>query len=131
MAELTGTWRLVRAVSRDGEGNELPPPYDGQGLGRIVFTPDNRMAVMMIDGRAAIPAGEKREYSGYCGTYTYDGKRLVTTVDTAPDPSRIGSEQPRGVRFENGLMILQPPPRAIPGGKTEHRELTWDKISDI
>ena len=42
--------------------------------------------------------------------FTADGKQLVTTVDAAPDPSRIGTKQPRGVRFENGLMILVPPP---------------------
>ena len=131
MAELTGTWRLVHAVSRDGEGKELSPPYDGQGLGRIVFTADGRMSVMSIDGRKTIPAGQNREYSGYSGTYTYDGQKLVTLVDTAPDPSRIGSEQPRGVRFENGLMVLRPPARALGGGKFEHRELTWEKISDI
>lgn len=131
MAELTGTWRLVRAVSRDGEGTELSQPYDGQGLGRIVFTAGGRMAVMMVDGRKAIPAGEKREYSGYCGTYTYDGQKLVTLVDTAPDPSRIGSEQPRGVRFEDGFMILRPPARALGGDRFEQRELTWEKISDI
>ena len=130
MNELTGTWRLVRAVSRDGDGKELPPPYDGKGIGRIVFTSDGRMAVMMIDGRAEIPAGQTREYSGYCGKYTYDGTTLVTHVDTAPDPSRVGSQQPRGVRFEGALMVLRPPAR-VAGGATEHRELTWEKISGI
>ena len=130
MNELTGTWRLVRAVSRDGDGKELPPPYDGKGIGRIVFTSDGRMAVMMIDGRAEIPAGQTREYSGYCGKYTYDGTTLVTHVDTAPDPSRVGSQQPRGVRFEGALMVLRPPARVV-GGVTEQRELTWEKISEI
>ena len=36
---------------------------------------------------------------------------------------RIGTKQPRGVRFENGLMILIPPPRVI-DGVTEHREIS-------
>ncbi len=130
MIELTGPWRLVGVVARDGEGKALTPPYDGKGLGRIVFTPDGRMAVMMIDGRAEVPDGEKREYSGYFGRYTYDGSKLVTTVETAPDPSRIGSQQPRGVRFENGRMILSPPPRPL-NGVIEQRELTWEKISDV
>ena len=92
-------------------------PYDGQGMGRIVID-GGRMAVMMIDWRQDVPGGQKREYSGYTGTYTYDGKQLVTTVDAAPDPSRIGTKQPRGVRFENGLMILIPPPR---DGGRRHR----------
>jgi len=130
MSELVGTWRCVRAVSRDDTGKELAPPYDGQGLGRIVFTADGRMAVMMIDNRKDIPSGQKREYSGYSGPYSYDGKQLITRVDTAPDPSRIGTEQVRGVRFEDGMMILRPPPRQN-GGVTEHRELTWERVSDI
>lgn len=129
MRDLTGTWRCVRVVSRDQNGNALRPPHDGQGIGRIVFTGDGRMAVMMVDGRKDIPAGEKRDYSGYCGTYTFDGTRLVTTVDAAPDPSRIGTQQPRGVRFEGDLMVLQPPPRPM-GDVQEHRELTWEKISN-
>ena len=78
---------------------------------------------MMIDWRQNVPDGQKREYSGYSGTYTYDGTQLVTTVDVAPDPSRIGTIQPRGrVRFENGLMILVPPPRVV-DGVTEHSEI--------
>jgi hypothetical protein len=130
MRDLTGTWRLVKAEARDQDGNSMPPPYDGQGIGRIVFSPGGRMSVMMIDGRVEIPAGQTREYSGYCGTYTYDGTRLVTTVDAAPDKSRVGSEQPRGVHWDGDRMVLRPPARAI-GGKTEQRELTWERISDI
>lgn len=130
MTSLTGTWRLVRANAWDGDGKPVAPPYDGKGVGRIVFTADGRMAVMMIDGRTSIPAGEKREYSGYCGTYTFDGNQLVTHVDAAPDPSRIGSDQARGVRFEGELMVLRPPAR-MQNGRMEQRELTWERISDI
>ena len=129
MRNIIGTWRLVRAVARDGAGQELPAPHDGQGMGRVVFGADGRMAVMMIDWRDPLPAGIVREYSGYCGTYTYDGERLVTRVECAPDPGRVGSDQARGVRFEGELMILRPPPRDL-GGTMEQRELTWEKISD-
>ena len=130
MENIVGTWRLVRAVSRDADGKELMPAYDGQGMGRIVVGADGRMSVMMIDGRKDIPAGQKREYSGYSGTYSFTGTQLVTHVDCAPDASRVGSDQPRGVRFENGLMILQPPPRTV-GGIVEYRELTWERISPV
>jgi hypothetical protein len=130
MNDIVGTWRLVRAEARDGDGKELPTPYGGQGLGRIVFGADGRMAVMMIDGRKNLPAGQKRDYGGYCGTYAFDGKQLTTHVDSAPDPSRIGSDQVRGVRFENGLMVLRPPPRNY-GGGVEQRELSWQKIADV
>jgi hypothetical protein len=129
MDTIEGTWRLVRATARDDVGNPRPSPYDGQGMGRIVIDA-GRMAVMMIDWRPSVPGDQKREYSGYTGTYTYDGRQLVTTVDAAPVQDRIGTQQPRGVRFENGLMILTPPPRVV-DGVTEHREIAWEKVSDV
>jgi hypothetical protein len=131
MTEIVGTWRFVRAVSRDGNGNALPPPYGGQGMGRIVAGADGRLSVMMIDGRPVVPAGEKREYSGYSGTYTYDGKKLITHVDAAPDPSRIGTDQARDVRFEDGLMVLRPPVRAHGAAAVEQRELYWERIAPV
>jgi Lipocalin-like domain len=128
MESLVGTRRLVRAEARDAAGNPLPEPYGGHGMGRIAITADGRMMAVVCDGRAG--ESEKREYGGYCGNYTFDGKQLVTHVDGAADPSRLGSDQVRGVRFENGLMVLRPPPRPH-GGGIEQRELYWEKIADV
>ncbi|HEX3418964.1 MAG TPA: hypothetical protein VHT21_21555 [Stellaceae bacterium] len=58
---------------------------------------------------------------------TYDGEKLVTRVDAASDPSRIGSDQVRGVRFEGERMVLIPPPRRT-GETEEHREITWEPL---
>jgi len=33
---------------------------------------------VVCDGRKELPAGVSRDYSSYCGNYTYDGERLVT-----------------------------------------------------
>ena len=71
--------------------------------------------------------GTPRDYSSYCGNYTFDGTRLVTRVDAASDPSRIGSDQVRGVRFEDGRMILSPPRGT--GETAEYREITWERIA--
>jgi len=86
------------------------------------------MMSVVCDGRRELPAGTRREYSSYCGNYTFDGSRLVTRVDAASDPSRIGSDQVRGVRFEDGRMILSPPPRQA-GRSEEYRELIWERIA--
>lgn len=130
MQTVTGTWRLVRAVSRDAAGNELPAPYGGQPMGRVVLAPAGRMMAMTGDGRRDIPGGGKREYSSYCGNYTFDGKQLITRVDAASDSARIGSDQVRDVRFEGELMVLRPPLRQY-GGAAEQRELFWEKIADV
>ena len=125
---IVGTWKLVRASAKDGSGKTLPEPYGGKGIGRVVFTADGRMQSVVCDGRKELPAGIARDYSSYAGNYTFDGTRLVTRVDAASDPARIGSDQVRGVRFDGELMVLSPPPRQSAGGG-EHRELAWQRIS--
>jgi hypothetical protein len=130
MASVVGTWRLVHAVARDANDNNLPPPYGGHGMGRVVLAADGRMMAVLCDGRREIPGGGKREYSSYCGNYTFDGKTLITRVDAALDPSRIGGDQVRDVRFEDGLMVLCPPVRSY-GGAAEQRELYWERISEV
>ena len=128
MVSIVGTWKLAHAAARDAAGAPLPPPYGGNGIGRVIFTAEGRMMSVVCDGRPELPAGTPREYSSYCGNYTFNGTRLVTRVDAASDPSRIGSDQVRGVRFADGRMILSPPPRCT-GGSEEYRELTWERIA--
>ena len=83
---------------------------------------------VVCDGRKELPAGASREYSSYCGNYTHDGERLVTRVGAASDPTRIGGDQVRGVRFEGERMVLIPPPR-LTDESEEHREITWKRIA--
>jgi Lipocalin-like domain len=128
MPSIVGTWKLAHATSRDAAGAALPSPYGPKAMGRVTFTADGRMMSVVCDGRPDLPAGASRDYSSYCGNYTFDGSRLVTRVDAASDPSRIGSDQVRGVRFEGARLILSPPPRRI-GESEEHREITWERIA--
>jgi hypothetical protein len=128
MPSIVGTWKLVRATAKDGSGAVLPEPYGGNGIGRVTFTAEGRMQAVVCDGRKEMPAGVVRDYSSYAGNYTFDGARLVTRVDAASDPSRVGGDQVRGVRFEGELVVLTPPPRDK-GGAQEYRELTWQRIS--
>ena len=92
MPSIVGTWKLARATARDAAGAALSEPYGGKGIGRVTFTAEGRMMSVVCDGRPELPAGTAREYSSYCGNYTFDGSRLVTRVDAASDPSRIGSD---------------------------------------
>jgi hypothetical protein len=128
MRSIVGTWRPVAAAARDENGDPLPPPYGGRGMARVTFGAEGRMMSVVCDGRPELPPGSHREYSSYCGNYTFDGTRLVTKVDAASDPGRIGSEQVRDVRFEGDRMILLPS-RRWSGTRSEQRELTWERIA--
>lgn len=129
MNDVIGTWRLVKARATTMDGKPAAPPYGGEkAMGRLVLEKDGRMMTVVCDGRPTLPAGETRGYASYCGNYTFDGKQLVTRVDAASDPARLGTDQFRDVRFEDGLMVLCPPPRTI-GGQSLQLEIYWARIA--
>jgi hypothetical protein len=129
--DIVGTWRLLRGSVTTDDGKPAPSPYGGEkGMGRVTFNADGRMMAVLCDGRVSLPAGEVREYSSYCGNYTFDGQRLVTKVDAASDMKRLGGDQVRNVQFEGKLMVLRHTVRNA-SGQALHRELWWEKIAEV
>jgi len=130
MISIVGTWRLVRAEAFDANGKPQPTPYGGAPIGRLMLTSSGRMMAMTGDGRQA-HADQVREYNTYAGTYTFDGKRLITRVDSCSNPAYMGTDQVREVSHEGGLIVLRPPVRAYVGRPPEQRVLYWQRISDV
>jgi Lipocalin-like domain len=61
MDTIVGTWRLVRAAATAADGSPLPPPYGGQGMGRVTFNTDGRMMAVLCDGRPSLPERAVRD----------------------------------------------------------------------
>jgi hypothetical protein len=123
-----GTWRLTGTMGRDDSGQALPPPYGPMAMGLVVFQADGRMMAVLCDGRAELPASEPRQFMAYAGNYSFDGTTLSTRVDASSDASRVGGDQVRHVRFEDGGMVLAPPRRMF-AGQMQHQELRWQRIA--
>jgi hypothetical protein len=121
---IVGTWQLKMTHALDDGGNALPPPYGPAPNGVVCFQADGRMYSVICDGRAELPAGQPRQFMSYAGNYTFDGTTLSTRVDASSDASRIGGDQVRSVRFENGGMWLAPP-RRLYAGVMQHQSLFW------
>jgi Lipocalin-like domain len=126
-SRIVGTWRLKSTKGRDDAGNALPPPYGPRPRGLVTFQDDGRMMCVLCDGRAELPAGEPRQFMSYAGNYTFDGSTLLTRVDASSDQSRVGGDQVRAVRFEDGNMVLAPP-RRLYAGLMQHQELVWERV---
>lgn len=124
---IVGTWRLKSTMGRDDTGQLLPPPYGPLAMGLVVFAADGRMMAVLCDGRKALDG--PRQFMSYAGNYSFDGTTLSTRVDASSDASRVGGDQMRTVRFENGLMVLAPP-RRLYAGVMQHQELAWERIAN-
>jgi hypothetical protein len=124
---IVGTWRLKSTVGRDDAGTVLAPPYGPAAMGLVVFTANGRMMAVLCDGRPALAADQPRQFMSYAGNYTFDGTTLSTRVDASSDAARVGGDQTRHVRFEDGLMVLAPP-RRLYAGVMQHQELAWERI---
>jgi hypothetical protein len=126
---IVGTWRLAMTRAHDDAGKPMHPPYGPVPMGVVVFSADGRMVAVLCDARPHLPDGEgDREYSSYCGNYTFDGTTLVTRVDAAADHSRLRGDQVRRVRFEGERLVLMPPPRPW-RGVMQHREMFFERIA--
>lgn len=124
-----GVWRLIETRAKDPEGRPVPSQFGPTPLGVVTFD-GRRMIAALGDARDVVPEEEQpRQYNSYAGPYTFDGTTLVTKVDCSAHPDRMGSDQVRGVRFEEGgrLMVLTPPPRMI-RGVMHHPELVWERM---
>lgn len=127
---LVGTWALHRGTCTADDGTPRPAPYGPMGMGRVSFSADGHMIAVVCDCRPDLPAGATREYNSYCGTYTFDGRRLVTKVFANSDPSRLSADQVRDIRFEGEYLVMRPPAHVVPGKASEQREVWWKKIAD-
>jgi hypothetical protein len=126
---IVGTWRLTMTRAKSDVGQPMRAPYGTNPMGIVVFGADGRMMAVLCDGRTSMPNDEPfREYMSYCGNYRFDGSTLVTRVDASSDPNRVGSDQVRRARFEDGRLVLMPPPRPWQG-ETQHREMFFERIA--
>jgi hypothetical protein len=125
---IVGTWRLIGTLGVDDSGKPQPPPYGPTPNGVVCFQADGRMYCVLCDGRSELPAETPRQFMSYAGNYTFDGTTLSTRVDASSDASRVGGDQVRTVRFEDGRMILAPPRRMF-GGTMQRQELTWERVA--
>src|SRR5471032_2040349 len=76
---VVGVWKLVAAKTTDPSGKVVSVPYGPRGMGIVSLTSDGRMMSVLVDGRSKLPDCTTREYSSYCGNYTFYFSTPTTT----------------------------------------------------
>ncbi|MEO6214165.1 MAG: lipocalin-like domain-containing protein [Vicinamibacterales bacterium] len=133
---LVGNWTLVSYITENPDGSR-GKPY-GQAVGRLSYDEHGHMSgQVMRPGRSEVAPGEwgaqqvRSAYAGYIayfGTYDVNASNdiVVHHVQGALNPSWVGGDQVRRMRFDGELLILSTEV-AKAGALVTHR-LTWRKL---
>lgn len=133
---LIGSWTLLSYETVHPDGTTAKP-Y-GEAVGRLSYDEHGYMAgQVMRPKRRPVAQGEegtrnlRAAYAGYIayfGTYRLnaEGDAVVHRVEGALNPSWVGGEQVRRLRFEDDLLVLQADVRR-PEGIVRH-VLTWRRL---
>ena len=138
-ADLVGSWRLLRTMSRDLEtGDE--EVYQGES-GTVMYGADGRMSAVIVRGVRPWPASLDTmtdahrlalftSFTGYAGTYTFDGRTVSHHIDTAWNEVWTGTTQRRDVVLDGRRLTLttHPSPRSK-DGRMGVRTLVFEKIT--
>ena len=119
---IVGTWRLVSTKGVDDAARPCRRPTVRRRTAWCASRPAGACIACCATAARNLPSGEPRQFMSYAGNYTFDGTTLSTRVDASSDASRVGGDQVRAVRFENGKMVLAPP-RRLYAGVMQHQEL--------
>ena len=133
--DLIGTWQLVSYETVDQNGRR-GRPY-GDAIGRLTYDANGNMTgQVMRPNRSKVELGEgsaqqvRAAYMGYIayfGTWEIapDDRAVIHTVQGSLNPTWVGSEQLRGMRFEDGRLVLSADVQK--GGAVVTHVLTWER----
>lgn len=129
---LIGTWKLVDWEIHDPDDPTIAPPQWVHKQGQIMYSADGFMAMQMSnadrepfadEAYGATDAERIRAYDdfrAYCGTFRWEGERVVHIVEQSDYPNIIGTEQVRLVTLDGDRLVLDNVNRSI--------GLTWQRV---
>jgi hypothetical protein len=138
--ELVGSWKLISFHSQDSSGQKAFP-FGKDALGRLIYEPDGRMAVQLMnpdrrrfasDDPLVTSEAEVRAafggYTAYYGTYSVnpDERTITHHIEGALLPNWIGTDQKRHFEFNGTYLTLKGPLRL--GGVQGFVSLVWERL---
>ena len=141
-AALVGTWVLEAYVSDEPDGT-VREPFGPDATGVLIYLPDRRMAVQVMDprrprwARRAAPderraqvAAAAEGYIAYAGRFEVEeGPPAVVVhhVEISLVPNWVGRPQRRAVALDGDRLELTAEPLEV-AGRTEVPRLRWRRV---
>lgn len=138
-----GAWKFISSIQTMEDGSRKPvPSYGLSGVGNIIYTPEGRMMVFIMNParpRFASPAHptEAELRAAVKGFLAYGGRYEVNAaegyvlhhVDLEPSPNRVGITLKRFFTFTDNRLVLKAAP-PLPAGVVEYA-ITWERLPAV
>ena len=142
LADMVGTWRLLRFEVRASDGASSHP-FGSDPRGVLVYDSAGNFCVQMARaGRPHFASGDMQDgtadeihaaytgYLAYFGTYDVNEAQgyLTHNVDTSLFPNWRGTRQQRFFELSENTLTLSTPPTPF-GGREVTGVLVWERAS--
>lgn len=109
--QLLGVWTLASFYSEFRATGEKKAFYGERPNGYTIFTPEQRMMVMLTAEHRKKPDSDEdciaafRSMFAYSGIYRVEGDKFITKVDISWNETLIGTDQVRFIKFEGDTLM--------------------------
>ena len=122
---LIGTWQLTSFSEFVLDTKEARRPFGDHPTGYIQYSPGGHVVVFLTAGELKLPASasytdaERADVhraiaTGYAGTYTVEGNKVIHHILTAWRPEWIGGDQIRYFEFNGKNLTIKTAPIKSP-----------------
>jgi len=138
---VVGTWRLVSMTYVDKATGKEVDLWGKGPVGFLTYTPGGRMSAVIgaasrhISKESADQASTEeqamlfRSSFAYAGTYSHTPTGVIHHVEVASDPTWIGRDQTRFVRFEGTRLVITGPPLQVASeSNPQVLTLVWERV---
>ena len=138
---IEGTYRLISSTRTIVATGQVEDAFGSDPIGYITYGKDHRMTVLIVKRDRPKPTfktlNDAQKISlfdsmaAYCGTYTFDGKTVLHTIDASWNEILTGTTQMRSVKKEGRRLIYTTTASPAPtDGQISTSTLIWEKVGD-
>jgi hypothetical protein len=128
---LVGVWQVVDYTATDPVTGEVKRPFGDNPTGSAIYTAKGHMSVF-VAGSHRTGAQRAEMFDGlyaYTGSYTLKGDTVTIHIESAWQPSWVGTDKSRTVKFAHDRLTIVTAPMTSPvDGKTYISTTTFRRV---
>jgi Lipocalin-like domain len=120
-----GVWMVVSYTARDQQTGVTAFPFGEQPTGSVIYTPTGHMSILVTARERVLPKGTRAESRAaraslldsmyaYSGTFTMKGETVTIHIESAWQPSWVGTDKVRTMRIDGAFLTITTPPMSSP-----------------